>query len=570
MDSTGFNLLPECPPLNKPPGFNGQYYTYWKQKMKDFLEATDIDLWDIIENGYNPPSAIENGITILKPRSSWSEDEKNRHLLASKAKWIISNSLGPNEYERVSNCSTAKEMWDALEIAHVGTTQVKASKVHTLVSEYELFKMKDGESIKDMVQRFTAIVNHLGILGRRFENADLIHKVLRSLTIDWQPKITAIKESLKMGMPSLQELFGNLEEHEMELKRFSKNDEDRRKRSLALKATVNHDEEEDELESLDDLEEDEELALLSKKYQKFLRLRKGGNKKKSSFPKKSSNKGDQQNTSIPTCFECKKPGHIKPDCPVYLRRLLENERKKRTKHPAKKAHLATWGDDDIDSGDEEEKEEEALLCLMAIDGENMEVNDSDLNSSDDENNDVDDLYSELYDDLIKAQKNVSLSKKVITTLESNVEELQKENDSLKKKIENLDISSKICQMCEILKAKVDDLTKSLEKFTNGKKNLDTLLGNQRIGLNKEGLGYEQITSKSFLKNFFVRKSMGNKPHITCYYCGQKGHGIDTCAHRKGTYVPSAGEKLIWMPKSSIIKSANPNGPKTIWVPAKKK
>ena len=63
--------------------------------------------------------------------------------------------------------------------------------------------MKDGESIKDMVQRFTAIVNHLGILGRKFENADLVHKVLRSLTIEWQPKITAIKESLKMGMPSI-------------------------------------------------------------------------------------------------------------------------------------------------------------------------------------------------------------------------------------------------------------------------------------------------------------------------------------------------------------------------------
>ena len=125
-------------------------------------------------------------------------------------------------------------------------------------------------------------------------------------------------------------------------------------------------------------------------------------------------------------------------------------------------------------------------------------------------------------------------------------------------------------MCETLKAKVDDLTKSLEKFTNGKKNLDTLLGNQRLGLNKEGIGYEQIASKNFLKNFLVRKFMGNKPHITCFYCGQKGHGIDTCAHRKGTYVPSIGEKLVWMPKASISKLTNTNGPKEIWVPTKKK
>ena len=85
--------------------------------------------------------------------------------MALEAKWIISNSLGPNEYER-SNCSIVKKIWDALKITHVGTTQVKALKVYTLVFEYELFNMKDGKSIKDMVQRFVAIVNHLGIWGR--------------------------------------------------------------------------------------------------------------------------------------------------------------------------------------------------------------------------------------------------------------------------------------------------------------------------------------------------------------------------------------------------------------------
>ena len=80
-------------------------------------------------------------------------------------------------------------------------------------------------------------------------------------------------------------------------------------------------------------------------------------------------------------------------------------------------------------------------------------------------------------------------------------------------------------MCETLKVKMDNLTKFLEKFTNCKKNLDTLLSNQRLDPNKEGIGYEQIASKNFLKNLFVRKSMGNKSHITCFYYGQKGHGI---------------------------------------------
>ena len=92
-------------------------------------------------------------------------------------------------------------------------------------------------------------------------------------------------------MHSPQELFGNLEKHEIELKRFSRKD-DRRKRSLAFKATINFYDEEDELESSEDLEEDEDIILSLKKYQKILRLKKGKNKNRSSFLKKSSSKYD--------------------------------------------------------------------------------------------------------------------------------------------------------------------------------------------------------------------------------------------------------------------------------------
>ena len=52
---TSYSPLPKCPVLNVPLGFNGNHYTYWEQKMKNFIEATDIDMWDIVENGYELP-----------------------------------------------------------------------------------------------------------------------------------------------------------------------------------------------------------------------------------------------------------------------------------------------------------------------------------------------------------------------------------------------------------------------------------------------------------------------------------------------------------------------------------
>ena len=109
------------------------------------------------------------------------------------------------------------------------------------------------------------------LLSRTFDNIDVVHKVLRSLTEEWQPKVTAIKESLKMGMPAIQGLYGNLEEHELELKRYKKNGDDKRKKSLALKASTSFDDDEDELDENESKEEDDEMVLLSKKLQRILR-----------------------------------------------------------------------------------------------------------------------------------------------------------------------------------------------------------------------------------------------------------------------------------------------------------
>ena len=43
-------------------------------------------------------------------------------------------------------------------------------------------KNEEGESIKDLLQRFTTLTNQLMLLGRTFDYADLVHKILKSLT----------------------------------------------------------------------------------------------------------------------------------------------------------------------------------------------------------------------------------------------------------------------------------------------------------------------------------------------------------------------------------------------------
>ena len=56
------------------------------------------------------------------------------------------------------------------------------------------------------------------------------------------------------------------------------------------------------------------------------------------------------------CYECKKPGYFKSECPQL---------KKDLKKYKKKAMMATWSDSDESSSEEEDSHEQANLCLMA-------------------------------------------------------------------------------------------------------------------------------------------------------------------------------------------------------------
>ena len=71
------------------------------------------------------------------------------------------------------------------EVTHEDIVNVKRARKHTLVSKYEAFQMKNGETISKLQTRFTHIVNHLLGLGKTFEDKELNIKILNCLTRTW-------------------------------------------------------------------------------------------------------------------------------------------------------------------------------------------------------------------------------------------------------------------------------------------------------------------------------------------------------------------------------------------------
>ena len=54
-----------------------------------------------------------------------------------------------------------------------------------------------------------------------------------------------------MGILTIQKLFENLKEHKLEIKRYRKNRDKKKKKTLVLKATNSFDNEDDELDEVD-------------------------------------------------------------------------------------------------------------------------------------------------------------------------------------------------------------------------------------------------------------------------------------------------------------------------------
>ncbi|XP_073224793.1 uncharacterized protein [Cicer arietinum] len=348
MASTEF--LGEGASLTRPPAFNGSAYMYWKERMLIFLEASVLDILDALENGpYVPKLAGTDGSLIKKPRSDWSVDDKKRVGYNAKAKNIITFTLSADEFFRVSNCKTAKEMWDTLQETHEGTTDVKRAKTNTLMHEYELFNMKKDESINDLQTRFTHVINNLNALGKVIDNEQQINKVMRCLTRQWQPKVTAIAESKDLGSMTIATLFGKLREHEMELHRLNESElTDRKRKGLSLKTQAHKVKSEPETctdDSESETDEEPEIGMLVRKFKKFLK-KKGIQPKKSSNSKtKSFSKNETNDSKVITCYECGKSGHIKSEFFQLQNRnkFVKAKGKDQPSSKPKRAYIA-WND----------------------------------------------------------------------------------------------------------------------------------------------------------------------------------------------------------------------------------
>ncbi|GAV73846.1 zf-CCHC domain-containing protein/UBN2 domain-containing protein [Cephalotus follicularis] len=386
-----------------------------------------------------------------------------------------------------------------------------------------------------MFTHFTTIINSLKNLGKSYSNQELVRKILRYLPKSWTPKVTVIEEAKDLSTLTLEQLLGSLMTHETTMKNHE-HVETKRKKPIALEA------------SKEDSESDGDMTLITSQFKKFLKSQKGKKVFKKKFPQDEESIKKEE----PTCYECKKPGHFKSECPNLKKKAQFKKKNEYSKK--KKAMVVTWNDSDPSSSEEESDEEVANIAFMAIE----EEEEDEVNFSFDE---LQDAYENLFHEYKNVcLKNKSLKKNAIS-MSKEIENLKNENSYHKNEIDILNVSLKLSNNFEEenkkLKLEIDALNKTFSKFSNSSDKLDNLLGLQRCVFDKAGLGYEEMNNVKHFYNFFVNKV---DPKISCNYCGRLVHISTSCFLRKNI----GKTKKVWIPKGTTL--TNPQGPKFIWVP----
>ncbi|XP_070055846.1 uncharacterized protein [Nicotiana tomentosiformis] len=241
------------------PLFSKKHNSWWKARMKNFLTVEDYELWTIVNRGPLTPTK-QNGQNenVPKDPSEFVAADIRMMEKNAKTKKILICGLDLYKYNRISACSNAKEIWDALQTTHERTNQMKISRIELLIRNYELFSMKESEPIQEMMNRFTIITNELKSSRKVFTFEELVSK------------LELCKEKPK------------------------------RDKALVLKASEEDESDNDELD----------LAIFAK-FKRFMKSSKNASKRENNGKPKQIDK-----SSYDGYYKCNKLDHMVKDCPM--------------------------------------------------------------------------------------------------------------------------------------------------------------------------------------------------------------------------------------------------------------
>ena len=147
---------------------------------------------DVHEDGVGNLKLDEEGVAL--DRKAHTPEQKKLYKKHHVIRGILVAALPHKEYLKMCDKSTAKAMFTSLCSKYEGNKKVREAKATMFVHQYDLFRMKEDESIETMYSRIQTLVSGLQILKKSYVASDHVNKILRSLPVKWRPKVTGSEE----------------------------------------------------------------------------------------------------------------------------------------------------------------------------------------------------------------------------------------------------------------------------------------------------------------------------------------------------------------------------------------
>lgn len=171
------------------------------------------------------------------------------------------------------------EMWENINQFQEGDDKVKQAKLQNFRMRFERLKMNENESIVECFLRVDEVVNMIRGLGEEFKEEMIVQKLLRSLPMRLNAKISIIEEMANLKDLKVDQRNGTLTAYEM---RVGKEKYEVKEVTLRL---YSEGKEHKVHQDCSNIESNQELAQLARN------LKSGSGKYKGKFPFKCFNYG---------------------------------------------------------------------------------------------------------------------------------------------------------------------------------------------------------------------------------------------------------------------------------------
>ncbi|WMV59724.1 hypothetical protein MTR67_053109 [Solanum verrucosum] len=206
----------------RPPLFKGQFYRHWRIRMRDYLMVEDIEVWDMIcEGPYVPTMEVKVGEkTRVIPKTIKQYNDSDKQLVRKnhKAKKLLMCGIRMDEYDQISSCESAKEIWDLLRNTYEGTEETRKSKLDFFTVQFKSFTINEGKPVHEMHTRFSTITDELLLLEEPVPLCRQVSKILEISPKSWTNGFVIGNKTTEPEEITLCALFEHLQAYEMHIK----------------------------------------------------------------------------------------------------------------------------------------------------------------------------------------------------------------------------------------------------------------------------------------------------------------------------------------------------------------